>query len=161
MRVPCVKLSRNKTVQPSSKYIESTDLQRAENIYRARLRSQPEDMALRLSLAWCLFMQALHRSGQEAVHGVYALAYINAPSVDMETLDWVDGRSANALLTDCLQQTYTVKHLSMHEEERVEVARLHALVELAGAQDVSTFAEEQCMQRLVELAREAMRPAEG
>jgi hypothetical protein len=48
----------------------------------------------------------------------------------------------------------------MHEEDLLEVARLHALVELAGAQNLSTGAEEQSVQRLVALARAVARNAE-
>jgi hypothetical protein len=146
-------------VNPSSKYFDSGDLKHAETIYREQLRTTPEDMALRLSLAWCLFMQALHRSGQEAVLAYSTLAINGAAMVGTAT--GATERSANTLLKDCLQQTYAIKHLTLQDEQRLEVARLHALVELAGAQELSVGAEEQSVQRLVALAREAMRTADG
>jgi hypothetical protein len=148
-------------VQISPKSINTADLQRAEHSYREQLRSQPDDMGLRLSLAWCLFVQALHQSGHESAFGNYAVAYCRAPAADINSTPSKADRSADALLRDCLQQTYTIKHLSMQEDERLEVARLHALVEMAGAQDLSIGAEEQSLQRLANLAREAMLSVDG
>jgi hypothetical protein len=148
-------------VRPSTKDFEPTDLKRAEDTYREQLRSEPDDLALRLSLAWCLFMQALHRSGQEAVFTYTQHACTDASAAVTPTDSATADRSANALLKDCLQQTYTIKHLSLREEERLEVARLHALVEMAGAQDLVIGAEVKSVQRLVALAREAMRTVNG
>jgi hypothetical protein len=141
--------------------INTADLNRAEGLYREQLRARPEDMGIRLSLAWCLFMLALHRSGHESAFGNYALAYRQVPPADQESTPLTADRSADALLRECLQQTYTIKHLSVQEDERLEVARLQALVELAGAQALSIGAEEQSLQRLSNLAREAMLTFDG
>jgi hypothetical protein len=53
-----------------------------------------------------------------------------------------------------------IKHLSLDADERLNVARLQSLVELAGAREIMVGAEEQSVQQLVALAREALRTPE-
>ena len=142
-------------MQSSTKYVDTANLKWAENTYREQLKTRPEDMAIRLSLAWCLFMQALHRSGQETVLD-YAVVYVQPLAEDHVADSATIERSAHALLKDCLHQTYMIKHLSLDADERLNVARLQSLVELAGARDIMVGAEEQSVQQLVSLAREAL-----
>jgi hypothetical protein len=106
-------------------------------------------------------MQALRQSGHESAYDNCAVTYVSASTAHTTLTPFTATRSTDALLMDCLQQTYAIKHLSLHEDEQKEVARLHALVELAGAQGLSVGAEEQCLQRLAILAREAMLSADG
>jgi len=143
-------------MQSSSQCVDPSNLKWAEHTYRERLRLQPEDMAVRLSLAWCLFMQAIHRSGQETILD-HAVVHIGPASNDAPVNASTVERSANALLKDCLHQTYIIKQLSIDQVEQQDVARLQALVELAGARDIMVGAEEHSVQQLVALAREAMR----
>lgn len=146
-------------MQSSTKYVDTANLKWAENTYREQLKSRPEDMAIRLSLAWCLFMQALHRSGQETILD-YTVVHIQPPAEDTVRESGTTERSAHTLLKDCLHQTYMIKHLSLDADERLNVARLQSLVELAGAREIMVGAEEQSVQQLVALAREALRTPE-
>jgi len=146
---------------PSIPYFDSADLERAENIHRVQLRSRPEDTALRLSLAWCLLVQAIHRSGQETVLAYSARTRGSVPPADTATAAGTAQRSAHALFKDSLFHTVTVQHMSLLEEDQLEVARLHSLVALAGAQELSNEAEAQSVQRLAALARAVMRTAKA
>ena len=145
-------------MQPSPHLFDLCALQRAEANYKECLLTQPDNLAVRLSLAWCLFIQALHQSGQETAIISNNLPYEQAVPPAQDTP--VKVRDAQALLQDCLQHLYNVKHLSIDEEDRSGVERLQTLVELAGAKGPSISAETQSLQRLIELAWEIRHSAD-
>ena len=149
-------------MQSSSRLFDLCALQTAEVNYREHLLSQPDNLATRLSLAWCLFIQALHQSGHEAAIMYNGLAYEQAlvPSVASDHMV-AERRNAQSLLHDCLQQTYIVKHLSTNDEDRTGVERLQVLVELAGAQEPATYAEAESLRRQIELAWEIRHDADA
>jgi hypothetical protein len=129
-------------------------LWRVERIYRKQLVEEPGNTVARVSLAWCLFMQALHRAGQEsAVNSVLELALPADPGVS-------DGHSADrdsaVLLQDCLRQALAVLQLSPDPRDHLDVERLQALVKLSGGAEILADAEEQAHRILTQLTREMM-----
>ncbi|MCC2669055.1 MAG: hypothetical protein K0Q72_1526 [Armatimonadetes bacterium] len=136
-------------------------LWRVERMYRQRLTDEPGDMVARVSLAWCLFLQALHRAGEEnALTGIdSALEEAGIPITEMLELgedDGEEGRAADRLLEDCLRQTVTVLQLSPDPRDRTDVERLQALIRLSGGEAAIADAEDQSRQILVQLTREML-----
>ena len=134
-------------------------LWRVERMYRKRLTDEPGDMVARTSLAWCLFLQALHRAGEED-----ALVTLEGMMLPPTTLDAggdpVPGedaeRAAGHLLEECLRQAVTVLQLSPDPRDHVDVERLQALIRLSGGEAAIAESEEQSRRILVQLTREMM-----
>jgi hypothetical protein len=122
-------------------------LRRVERVYRARLIDEPTDMVARLSLAWCLFLQALHRAGEER-----ALATVTALELAETVSD--GGKRADDLLSDCLRQAITVMQLSPDPNDRTEIEKLHSLVKISGGGQAISEAEQQAKRILEDIARE-------
>jgi|SRR5579862_5259075 len=128
-------------------------LERAEQTYRQQLISHPEDTELRLRLAWCLFMQALYRAGQEAA--------MNAEPSDPDSPSEPRcERDSQGLLRDCLQQTYTVMHVSVRSGDRPDVEKIQELVRLSGTQNVLRQAQDRAAYILAKLTGEMLNAAE-
>lgn len=132
-------------------------LWRVERIYRKQLVEEPGDTVARVSLAWCLFMQALHRAGQEST----APALLELPAaaldaVELEPDPRARERDSAHLLQDCLRQTLAVLQLSPNPRDRTDVERLQALVKLSGGEALLADAEEQARRVLLQLTREMM-----
>jgi hypothetical protein len=129
-------------------------LERAERTYRQQLIAHPEDTELRLRLAWCLFMQALYQAGQEAA--------LNAVERDSEALPEAEcERDSQALLRDCLQQTYTVMHVSIRSGDRPDVEKIQELVRLSGTQSVLLQAQDRAAYILAKLTGEMLNVKEA
>lgn len=160
--------------------VEPEALSRAEAVYRQHLIHEPDDTVARLSLAWCLFMQALHQAGRESVLGVGSMVVepLAGPSEVREgagsrpicdgpafsgmrtgaaELDVNDPEARNFLL-DCLRQTTAVVHLSRSAQDRRDVERLRALVRLCNGDEVMSAAEAEAVEILDGIAREMGRP---
>jgi hypothetical protein len=129
-------------------------LERAEHTYRQQLIAHPEDTELRVRLAWCLFMQALHQAGQETARGADATALESA-------LDPLCERSSHALLKDCLQQTYTVMHVSIRSGDRPDVEKIQELVRLSGRQNLLIQAQDRAAYILARLTGEMLKISEA
>jgi hypothetical protein len=129
-------------------------LWRVERIYRKQLVEEPGNTVARVSLAWCLFMQALHRAGQEsAVNSVLELTLpADSAANDGQSSD----RDSAVLLQDCLRQALAVLQLSPDPRDRLDVERLQALVKLSGGAEILADAEEQAHRILTQLTREMM-----
>lgn len=129
-------------------------LWRVERIYRKQLVEEPGNTVARVSLAWCLFMQALHRAGQEsAVNSILELALpADQPTGEGQATD----RDSAVLLQDCLRQALAVLQLSPDPRDRLDVERLQALVKLSGGAEILADAEEQAHRILTQLTREMM-----
>ena len=126
-------------------------LQRSESAYREQITQGPDNMELRLRLAWCLFLQSLYQDAQE--EGRRALVADVQPSPLSCPVSTLRPRSAQSLLDECLHQTYTVMHLSAQPQERCDVEKLQALVRLLGAQGVLLQAEERATRLGAEMVR--------
>jgi hypothetical protein len=134
----------------SSNFFNTASLKQAEKTFRERLLTQPDNMEARLNLAWCLFIQAVHQSGQE-------MALLNpVPEYDRTAISSADSESkadsALSLLQDCLCQTYTIKHLSLSSEDHKAIERLQVLFALCGAQEQAVHAERRAIEKLIRLA---------
>src|SRR3712207_1101837 len=108
-------------------------LREAERGYRLRLTDEPGDMVTRVSLAWCLFLQAMHQAGQENTLAVLDETAGGRPAP-------LNGRTSRdhetrRLLQDCLRQAMIVRHLSRSAEERSEMERLQSWVRLSGGRE--------------------------
>lgn len=133
-------------------------LRHLEATYRDRLRAEPADTRLRLSLAWCLVMQALCEAGQESlaasIHKTSeALREPLAGRVREALSDpVVDERATSHLLHCSLRQASAVMQLSMDPDERSEAENLRALVSRSGASEVVARSDEEAAHTLSEIA---------
>lgn len=133
--------------------IEMAALKRAEHLYRTRLANQPDDCAARVKLAWCLFMQALYRAGQESM--LKALFSTEEESLTHHArIRNVWEQDANDLLQDCLFQTGMVMQLTSDPQCRAEIQRLEALVKLIGCEQAVAYAHENSSRVLGEMLQE-------
>jgi hypothetical protein len=131
-------------------------LWRVERIYRKQLVEEPGDTVARVSLAWCLFMQALHRAGQESTTPALLELPVSLDAVELEPDPRARERDSAHLLEDCLRQTLAVLQLSPNPRDRTDVERLQALVKLSGGEALLADAEEQARRVLLQLTREMM-----
>jgi hypothetical protein len=127
-----------------------------EQIYTSRLQKDPADMDSRLSLAWCLFMQALHQAGRESIPVPRTTEGLEA---ELELGDHILShleRESSALLQDCLTQTFTVMQLSSKACNQQDVAKLQELVRLTGAREAVLKAEDEALRFLANLTRDIL-----
>lgn len=129
-------------------------LRRVERIYRKQLVDEPGDTVARVSLAWCLFMQALHRAGQEST--VTPVLELAVPPEPVDGDPQKSDRDSAVLLQDCLKQALAVLQLSPDPRDRSDVERLQSLVKLSGGDALLADAEEQSRRILTQLTREMM-----
>lgn len=123
-------------------------LWRVERIYRNRLANEPSDMVARSGLAWCLFLQALHRAGEEST--LEAIVAAAGGALDESAHD----RDSRALLQDSMLNAATVLQLSPCGRERLDVERLQMLVELSGGLAAVAAARENAHEILGQIALE-------
>lgn len=129
-----------------------------EEVYRARLRKDPCDTLARARLAWCLFLQSLHKAGQESI--IQSLSQ-GLPQVDTTGLRAVQGGpEAQELLDECLRHTETVLHLTMPGEQRFEMERLLGLARLTLGDTAFSAAEQKAHQILDSLIRDLNSPGD-
>ena len=133
--------------------INMSALRNAEKRYRKSLQTHPDNTSTRLNLAWCLFMQAVHRSGQETV-----LSNLTEPSTDLLKLIANSGpdRDADALVKEFLSHICIAKNLCVENDDVVEATRLHSLVNLSGLQDAVRRAEEVSLEGIYDLSWEIL-----
>ncbi|HEY3282486.1 MAG TPA: hypothetical protein VGN26_09450 [Armatimonadota bacterium] len=135
--------------------IEIEALKHSEEIYRARLANEPGDTTARMKLAWCLFMQALYRAGQESVlMALVAASGAREDSPEGALLKALQSEESSALFGECLKQTNTVLQLSPSDGDRRDMERLQYLARLSGAGQAVVEAEEAAARILGELLRE-------
>jgi hypothetical protein len=132
-------------------------LKLTERTYRQRLLNEPADTSARVDLAWCLFMQALHRAGQESASRDHVPPCDHA-SVTVCGAAKAD-RDAIELLKDSLRQAYTVMHLSSRAEDQMNAKRLHMLVKLSGAVDMVSEAATEASKILDEITSDIIQSA--
>src|SRR5688572_7910021 len=99
--------------------IQTEPLAQAEAVYRRRLTNEPDDMAARVNLAWCLFMQALHEAGRESAmaNGLQS----GGTSMNSDPRDGHRVSPSHAVLLECLRQTNMVAHLSQSDQDHRDV----------------------------------------
>lgn len=123
-------------------------LWRVERIYRNRLADEPSDMVARSGLAWCLFLQALHRAGEESTLEALVAAAGGALNAD------ASDRDSRALLRDSLLNAATVLQLSPSDRERRDAERLQMLAELSGGLEAVAAARDNAHAILGQIALE-------
>lgn len=136
---------------------EPEALLRVEEVYRRQLDVEPSDMVARVSLAWCLFMRALHRAGQESVIQSITLSGRKESVESTPTPGAVP--DAGSILKDCLHQTIAVLQLSGNPQDRTDVRRLQSLVRLSGGEQAVSNAEEEAARILCAVTREILEQA--
>ncbi len=139
---------RGAVVGNQSVAIDIDALKRAERAYRNSLAGEPGDTAVRLRLAWCLFVQAVHQAGRESmlhqVEGPDGRLADQLPAI----LNARHDTQVDTLLKDCLHQTTIVLQLTREDRERTDVELLQALITLAGADQLTAEARQQASRRL-------------
>ena len=140
---------------------EVESLERVERLYRSRLTTEPADMIARVSLAWCLFMQALHRAGQESMLREIVAAGAAVEPGRGAPAPACSGARSDDLLRDCLRQAIAVTQLSSAPEARDDVERLHTLVKLSGGDRALSEASEEAARILMDVTREILGSADG
>ncbi len=123
-------------------------------MYRTRLANDPTDSNARVKLAWCLFMHALFRAGQESM--LKALfATLEPDTVEKgRKVQSIWDQDADNLIDDCLQQTATVMQLSSDPRDLTDADRLQNLVELSGAGKAVDEAKDNSNRILAELLQD-------
>ena len=137
--------------------IEMASLKRAETIYRSRLVNTPENTETRIKLAWCLFMQALYRAGQESMLAALISNDEDNQSDLSQRSKFIWDQDAGELINDCLQQTSTVLQLSASSKERLDANRLQSLVKMSGGEQAVAQAREASSRLLGEVLQELLR----
>jgi hypothetical protein len=136
----------------SQDVIDADRLGKLVRDYRQQLEKKPEDMRLRINLAWCLFMQALHQAGQEAL-----LRSLQENGIIHKEVGMALEAEAQQLLRACLRQTYTVQQLSQRQQEHEEAGRLQSLVKQSGGEHLAQEVERMAMGSLLDLVQEIRR----
>jgi hypothetical protein len=136
--------------------IDVDTLSTLESSCRKRLAAEPEDTQARSNLAWCLFMQAVHQSGQEnLLSALYREDGELREKSDPLLADHLD-RDAYQILRDCLQQAVAVVQLSPDERHQSEVGKLHQLIRLSGGEQALQEAEAEAGRIISELTRDLL-----
>ena len=115
----------------------------AERVYRSCLIDEPADTSIRLKLAWCLLIQAVHADGRQSI-------LQDGPESALGHGVQEDEEIGN-LLEDCLRQTTAVLHLSREESERADVEVLQNLIEIAAADAEQNLVLEESRRRIREI----------
>jgi hypothetical protein len=139
--------------RPAPSFDESA-LRRVEHVYRRELAADPGNAHARISLAWCLLVQALLRAGQESVLDRLGGEGQDHAAAARRVLE----QDAGSLLGDCLRQTLTVQQLSTDPQVQGHAERIQALVRLSGGDQALRDANEDAAQALAAITRE-LRPA--
>lgn len=138
---------------PPSVVIDHEALARAKKLYRQRVQKEPRDIAARIELAWCLFIESLHEAGRESALAGPAEEAAQGV-VPAETSGQVVAREeARTLLAECLRETYRVRQLSSVAAEHQEADRLQALARLAVGEEAlsnASAAANEAVKRLMQ-----------
>ena len=140
-----------------SSVFDPSGLKTAEEAYRFVLRQEPDNMDIRVDLAWCLLLQALYLSGQETAVAAQNIPEDGAFSQAVVS-DAAPAPDAVHLLQECLRHSLTVKHLSAHTANQIEVEKLVSLVLLAGGKEHILFNEERGARIKSEIFRALWQP---
>jgi hypothetical protein len=127
-------------------------LQQNESRYQLAIMEDPTNLETRLDLAWCLFMHALHEAGRENLQAALVDADLDADRAEVYREIGLYEQKAYQLLKGCLKETFTVLQLSPQTPQ--EVAKLHTLIRLSGADKAFTEAEDEAMRILGRLSQD-------
>lgn len=134
-------------------------LQRMIVTCRARLIEEPGDIGVRITLAWCLFFQALHYKHQQAFwQKLYAESEGLGDSFreSLKTLQAQMMKNApdgHRLLKDSLMQAATVMQLSALPRERTVAAIIQELATLLGEEQAVAEVDIEAMMILNRVAK--------
>ena len=123
-----------------SSIFDTQGLKKAEEAYRFVLGREPDNMDIRVDLAWCLLLQALHQSGQETMPAERQGTEVNV-EYRVAVADLSPGPDARHLLQECLRHSLTVRHLSAQASHQVDAEKLESLVLLAGGKEILAATE--------------------
>jgi hypothetical protein len=133
-------------------------LRRLEGVYNARLAHDPGDHVARMHLAWCLFMQALHESGQQSVIVALFSPDDELDERTMKRIRSVLDRDARRMLRECVRHSVTVMQLSTDPRDKRDAQNLQSLVRLTGGFPTIEEAEGNGSRILKSVARELLNP---
>ena len=151
--------SRMMSHQPQAFSLES--LKHVEHVYRQQLVADPGDMMARISLAWCLFMQALHRAGQESIVAELAVASEGQGEELNSAIRSILDEDADNLLKECMRQTITVMQLSSDPQDHTDAEKLQALIKLSGGGKAVSEAQAEGANILAEVTRQILNQGEN
>lgn len=134
-------------------------LKRLADGYSERLVENPTDAPARINLAWCLLMQAVHRTGESRVISELAASGERVHTHLGRMVDSTPDRDAAEHLRLCLRETFTISQLCADESHRAEVKRLQELVRLSGGEAAVTRAEAEALDVLRNLTAALFGPA--
>ena len=105
-----------------------TEMQVAEAKYRRELQAHPDSTAIRLNLAWCLFLQALYTSGRESAAQHHEC---RPDSCDEGCCSCTSDRDSQSILHECLRHAFMASNLSVRRRDYQDAARLRTLVRIS------------------------------
>lgn len=141
----------NQTMQ----VVDPEALRRVETVYRSRIITDPCDTMARGRLAWCLFIQSLHKAGQESVIQALSAVQVDAATFALNA----HGPEAQQLLDECLRHTEAVMQFCSGEE-RSEMERLLGLARLSIGSTAMAAAEDRAHEILQRLMRDLSDPSQ-
>ncbi len=139
-------------IAETPKAVQLESLAEAEAACRTRLAFEPTDLGARKKLAWCLFLQAIHQAGQEALLDLVPDELRTAEPTPPERP--THPRGARELLRECLRHCFAIRQLTTDPQDVHEVERLQALVRLSGGEAALSEAENEARGILARVTQE-------
>ncbi len=132
-------------------------LRQAEKSYRDLLEVEPGAMDVRVDLAWCLFMQAVHMAGQESAIRNNGLSSTGNSVWPTPSTALTMQAQAQMMLNECLQNAVTVTQLSTSRQDQMVMNKLETLVKLACGEKLISSARINASRILADLTQAVMR----
>ena len=120
--------NKKSEAESSNSIVNMLTLQELEKTHVLLLKQNPEDTLLRVSLAWCLFMEALYCAGMES-----AIEKMNSSP---ET----SYRNSQELFIECLKQANTATDIGCDAVVQKHLNQLEKLIHLSNGEAVVQIA---------------------
>lgn|GEM_PF-4592787 len=124
------------------------------------LARRPDDYGARMQMAWCLFLQAIHREGQESV--INKIAPLYPKEIIKLTGDAAVRfhRESRWLFAESLKHSYAVSKLSSNPKFLQEAERLKELVKISAGEEMIMDVEDSSAVAISHLTKEISRRPE-
>jgi hypothetical protein len=135
------------------KVTEATLVQ-SEAQYKKLLTEDPANPNIRMDLAWCLFIHALHEAGRGSAEVLMTDGGQREDNPDFVRQMNLPEDAADRLFKGSLHETFIIMHLDTSGSIRPEIARLHSLIRLCGGDKVLRQADHHASISMINLLRD-------